>query len=400
MTRGRRLVFLSGAPRVSTRPDTEATGARAHVVGVISAFRALGWEVNSFIVGDRVPTAWVRPGSRQRMSRSYLRRVAADIVRIVMARHNARRSFAELAGHAEWVYERFGAFQSLGRAFQRQGTPWILETNSPLFREATDDRKSMVLSSLAWRAELAAYRRCDVLVCVSEELKDLILASGEIDAAKVVVSPNGVDTERFDPSTVRPLRHGDQFVLGWTGNMYSWAGLDLLLKAVASVRVKGVDVSVVLVGDGIERQRLHELAQHLGIARYVRFVDRVPWEEVPAHLMGFDLCYSGQVVVSSSGVMYHSPLKLYEYMAMARPVAASAFTDARELVEPGVTGFLFEPGDQAAVERVLERAYERRDCLASMGAVARDRVVARHSWRSRVEGLVESVQRILAERTG
>src|SRR3954465_6482754 len=51
----RRLGYLSGAPRASPRPDPEAIGPRSHVVGVLAAFRELGWEVQPYIVGDRVP---------------------------------------------------------------------------------------------------------------------------------------------------------------------------------------------------------------------------------------------------------------------------------------------------------------------------------------------------------
>lgn len=97
----RRLGYLSGAPRVSTRPEAEATGARAHVVGVMNAFRALGWQVRPFIVGDRVPVDWVRPGSRQRMSRSLPRRLAADVARIGLGRRNAGRAVAELRGRVD-----------------------------------------------------------------------------------------------------------------------------------------------------------------------------------------------------------------------------------------------------------------------------------------------------------
>lgn len=195
----------------------------------------------------------------------------------------------------------------------------------------------MVITGIARRMELAAYHRCDVLVCVSESLKQFLLAAAGIDPEKVVVSPNGVDTERFDPAVTRARRHAERFVVGWVGNMYAWAGLDLLLEAVASLRLEGLEMEVVLVGDGIERGRLEALARRLEIRRQVRFIDRVPWDEVPAHLVGFDLCYSGQVPVDGTGAMYHSPLKLYEYMAMARPVLASAFADARELVEHGTT---------------------------------------------------------------
>ncbi len=51
--------------------------------------------------------------------------------------------------------------------------------------------------------------------------------------------------------------------------------------------------------------------------------------------------------------MYHSPLKLYEYMAMAKPVVASAFEDAQRVIRDRETGFLFQPGDKEDLKRTL-----------------------------------------------
>ena len=53
-----RLGYLSAAPTVSTRPDAASAGPRAHILGVVNGFRALGWEVRPWIAGDRLP-----PGS-------------------------------------------------------------------------------------------------------------------------------------------------------------------------------------------------------------------------------------------------------------------------------------------------------------------------------------------------
>nr|MDP9479668.1 hypothetical protein [Actinomycetota bacterium] len=66
--RKKRLGYLSAAPRVSTRPDAEAGGPRSHVLGVIRAFESLGWSVNRFIVGDRMPKGVAGGGSEKALS--------------------------------------------------------------------------------------------------------------------------------------------------------------------------------------------------------------------------------------------------------------------------------------------------------------------------------------------
>ena len=388
------LGYLSGAPRVSTRVDAEATGARAHVSGVIGAFKGLGWEVQTFIVGDRVPRKWTAKGTQKALSTSFYRRLVADMLRLVMNTVNAQRVWLELGGNVDWVYERFAAFQMLGWPFKQHGVPWILETNGPLFYEAKSERKSIVLSQIARRLEVKAYRECDVLICITESLKEIIVQVASIPPEKVVVIPNGVDTTFCDPEHYEPKRLFDSFTIGFVGNLYAWAGLDLLLEALNELRAAGIDLSLVVVGDGLMRESLEAQAQQLGLSSSVAFVGRVPWSEVPHYIAGFDVAFSGQVQLQV-GKMYHSPLKLYEYTAMAKPVVASAFEDARRIIQDGETGFLFQAGDKADLKGAITRAYHSWSVLPTMGRKAREEIVANHSWTARIDTLITEVERIL-----
>lgn len=391
----RRLGYLSGAPRVSTRPEAEASGPKTHVLGVIGAFEALGWEVYPFIVGDRVPLSWIR-GSERQLESSFSKRFVADVVRIFMGKVNAYRAWHELGDRIDWAYERFAAFQALGYPFRRRGIPWILETNAPTFYEAKSERKSIVLSSLAKSHEIQAYRSCDVLVTVTEALKDIIVQEAKIDPDKVIVIPNGVDTYRFDPAKAIPKRLYKGPTLGFVGSLIAWQALDRLIQALVELRQEGVYWNLVVVGDGPKKEEWQALVHQLGLEKHVHFVGRVPWDEVPSWIMGFDFGYSGQVELEI-GEMYLSPLKLYEYMAMGRPVIASAFEDARRVIQDGKTGYLFDPKSLDSLKAVLRRAWHEREAWIKMGEAARDRVVREDSWEARVRKLIYEVEAILRD---
>lgn len=389
-----RLGYLSGAPRISTRPDAEISGPRAHILGCIRAKEALGWEVKSYIVGDRVPPALVTKKSERAMSGGFIRSLVLDLARLALGVKHARQAWRELGTQVDWVYERFAPFQSMGRIFKQHGIPWVLETHAPLFYEAKTERKTTVLSGLAQRLEMQAYRECDALVCVTEALKELIVQESKIPPEKVVVIPNGVDTENFHPERHQPKRLFEGFTLGFVGRLYAWHGLDILLDAIHELRAEGLDLSLVVVGDGLMRTEWEERAKKLGIAANVSFVGQVAWPDVPQYIAGFDVGYTGQIQLQV-GKMYHSPLKLYEYMAMAKPVVASAFEDARRTIQDGETGFLFEPGNKEDLKRTLTRAYQVRDELPSMGQQAREITVAEHSWIARVKTMMESLEAII-----
>ncbi len=392
----RRLGYLSGAPRVSTRPTKESVAPRAHVLGIIEAFRELDWDVKPFIVGDRVSQKWTAEGSQKTMSSSFLNTLAVDVLRLVLGTVNARRAWRELGGQVDWVYERSAVLQSLGWLFKRRGTPWILETNGPFFYEAKVERKSMVLSRLAHWLEVRAYRGCDVLVCVSDALKEILVHEAGVEPEKVVTLPNGVDTSFFDPDQHEPKRLSENFTIGYVGSLVAWQALDLLLEALGDLRAEGIDASLTIVGGGPMRETLEAQARQIGVSDSVTFVGWTPRQDVPRFIAGFDVGYSGQVLMQV-GKMYHSPLKIYEYMSMGKPVVASAFEDAQRVTRGGELGFLYQAGDKDDLKRALVEAYRSRKTLPEMGREARQEVLRHHSWVARVTTLISEVERIRGE---
>jgi glycosyltransferase involved in cell wall biosynthesis len=99
------------------------------------------------------------------------------------------------------------------------------------------------------------------------------------------------------------------------------------------------------------------------------------------------------------GKMYLSPLKLYEYMAMAKPVVASAFEDAQRVVQEGETGFLFRAGNKDDLKGALFKVYHLpRTVLPDMGRKARKEIVTNHSWTARVRKMTGDVDCMLSAR--
>lgn len=374
----RRLGYLSGAPRVTTRSASDAAGPRAHVLGVIDGFERRGWTVSRYIVGDRMPEVVARDGESM-LHRGRAWTLAADIARLGLRGRHTSGAWSELGARVDWVYERFALFQSLGSRFARHGVPWILETNALLTEEASRERSGVVLTALARRLERQAYHECTALIAISQALADRLVADMGVPREKIAVIPNGVDVHRFDPARVNAPRSARAFTVLFVGSLASWQGLDVLLRASAQVP----DVQVTIAGDGPDRAALVALAQQLQIAP--RFLGRVSPDDVPALMASADVCYSGHSA-------FRSPLKLYEYMAMGRPVISSAVPDAKAALVDGQSGFLFAPGDVDDLVRALRQAVSARECLDVMGQRARHDAVAHHSWGARVAAICAHVE--------
>lgn len=389
----RKVGYLSAAPRVSTHPNAELVGPRTHILGVVRALSALGFSVKTFIVGDRVPESWVRKGSEENLSRRKINILLADLLRVIMGITNAWMAYREIGKDINWVYERLAAFQSLGWIFKKNGKLWVLETNAPLFIEAKDDRNTIVLNKLAKYLEILAYRNCDVLICISDNLKEIIIEEASISPNKVLVIPNGVDVSIFDPSNVQSIRLFDGFTIGFVGNLASWQGLDLLLDVFHEVREEGYDINLVFVGDGPIRQELENKVNELDIGNFVKFTGFVPQEKVPGFISGFDIGYTGQTKRTESR-MYCSPIKLYEYMAMAIPAIASDYEDTRRVINNG-TGYLFEIENDQDLKQVIIDAYRDQEIFSKMGMMARNDIIQNHSWEARVSKLIIEIEKLM-----
>lgn len=384
--------YLSGAPRVSTRPEVEATGPRSHVLGIIHAFENKGWEVRRFIVGDQVPLSWVSEKSAKKVNKNYFSRLLADIIRIVLGVYNGQKAI-DAIGEVDFIYERLSAFQALGRKFQKKSIPWILETNALLFKESGSDRKSMLLTGLARKIELNAYRNCDLVVCVSSELKKVILENLRIPEERIFVLPNAVDIRLFKPAHNNIEWKSKIPVLGFVGLVANYQGLETLIRALAELQTEGVSYKLVIVGEGPEKQKLEGITSQLDLIDLVEFTGRVPWEKVPALISGFDICYSGQESIDAIGSMYLSPLKLYEYGAMGKPIIASDNEDAKKLINED-TGYLFETSKIASLKEALRKAYGQQETWAEKGTNLRTLIERKHSWDSRIDQLLTVIKNL------
>jgi glycosyltransferase involved in cell wall biosynthesis len=85
---------------------------------------------------------------------------------------------------------------------------------------------------------------------------------------------------------------------------------------------------------------------------------------------------------------YFSPLKVFEYMAAGLPIVASRTGQVAQLIEDGVTGLLYEPGDIGAMFEALERLRRDSQLRVDLGRAARAAILRGHTWRTIVERIL------------
>ncbi len=191
-----------------------------------------------------------------------------------------------------------------------------------------------------------------------------------------VVPDGGPDPTRLVPVPVtrsRPL-------VGYAGHLYPWKGVDVLVHALATLP----DVDGLVVGGHPaehDRARVEALATTLLVRDRVRFTGQLPPADVPAQLRAASILVLPNTP-SAISERYTSPLKLFEYMALGRPIIASDLPAIREVLTDGETAILVAPGNPAALAAAITRLVAE-PVLAARLASAAHALSAQYTWDRR-----------------
>jgi glycosyltransferase involved in cell wall biosynthesis len=273
----------------------------------------------------------------------------------------------------------------LSRIFK---VPFILEYNSPANWKSAAARQGNPLvakfKELVERLNVAA---ADRIMVVSGVLKEELVKRG-VPAEKVAVNPNGADAEMFRPDLdPKPARDRfnlhDKIVVGFAGHHNSnntWHGTKFLAQAVGKVAEQRNDVQFLFIGD----KGLVDLVSATVTPQsrpFVTFATSIPHPEMPSVYSACDLLVSPHVHMADGSTFFGSPVKIFEYMAMAKPIVASNVGQLAELLEDRVNALLTEPADVDAIARHIITLAGDAELRNRLGHAARETCLAGCTWK-------------------
>jgi glycosyltransferase involved in cell wall biosynthesis len=349
---------------------------------LIDALHTLGHDVDVRWAGPAPPPGPVAP-RRERTVPEWARQLVRDGRDLARARRFGARLTG--VGRPDVVFEFAAYLAPVGEPLARRlGVPYAVEVEGPLaqLRYAGGSRGLRFLGDRYERRRLHA---ADALVTVSDPLARHLVAEGA-RPERTHVLPNVVDRERFAPDEHRRretrarLGVADRFVVGFHGVFSPWYGLDVLVRSLGAVEAPSV--SLLLVGDGVERERVERIVAAEGLEGRVAITGFVPHDVVPGLVDAFDLA------VVPDHVWWTSPLKLLEYGALNKPVVAARVPSVEALAGPREVE-LVEPRDPVAladaVDGLVRDAARRGEFAARWSA----RVAEEHSYPRLVARLDE-----------
>lgn len=227
------------------------------------------------------------------------------------------------------------------------------------------------LSAFAFRAcERWAASRCDAYISVADAMTDLMVAAQVAPREKFTTIYSGMEVEPFLQAHEQRARvrrelgyADDHVVIGKIARLFHLKGHEYVIQAAAEVVRQNARVRFLFVGDGILADELRQQIAAAGLDAHFQFTGLVPPEQIPPLIAAMD-------------VLVHTSLReglartLPQALISAKPVISYDIDGAREVVLPGVTGYLLPPQEVAGLaQAIVELAADAglRERLGSEG---------------------------------
>ncbi len=399
---GQRVLYLKNTLWLGVN----AGGSVGHVAGVVNALARAGARV------EMVTTDWaamIDPAIPQRHPRA-LGSIALPSAINLFRLH--RRSVATALTVARrlqptCIYQRLTLGDWVGaEVADRLGIPLVVEYNG-----------SEVWVSRTWgvgrpryaddfeRAEEMMLRRANLVFTISEVLEEELRGRG-INPRRLAWYPNCIDPTIFDPARfganeVAAIRceaelPADALVITFIGTFGDWHGADVFVSA--SILLCQNDewmrrhrVRFLFIGDGKNRAACERRIMDSPAAEFSRFMGLVLQDRAPAFLAASDIFVSPHVPNADGSRFFGSPTKLYEYMAMQRPIVASRLEQIAEALQDEQTALLVKPGDAEELAEALRRLIRDPELGHRLAAKARQIALRDYTWDRHVRVMVEAM---------
>lgn len=380
------IAYLRSTPSAGSA----AGGAATHINGFLDAATELGAKVtvisNDYIAGlDEKKLLLVGPEPVGTT------RAAFDLRNNLIFSTGSLREIER--SPVDLIYQRYGRFTWAGvEASLRTGVPLFLEYNgSEVWIGKHWDMSGMI--PLLERFERLNLNAAERIFVVSDVERRNLLRAGIADE-KIVVNPNGVDTDKFRPGIGGPSVRQElgitpqETLAGFVGTFGPWHGVLTLAEAVTMLPTDSA-VRFLLVGAGKFREEVERIIRAAGMERQVIFTGHVEHERVPALLDACDILLSPHVPLEDGSDFFGSPTKLFEYMAMGKGIVASRLGQIGDVLSDQETALLTEPGNARELADAILRLSRSPELRKRLGAAAREAAIDRHTWKRNAGRVLE-----------
>ena len=260
----------------------------------------------------------------------------------------------------------FPGYQSAILAKLLTPKPIVFDAFFSIYNAKVEDRKNIKAGSVL----SAYYGFLDWLSClVSDKVlldtnthADYFAEKLGLDRNKFIRILVGTDPDEFYP---RESDGNNRFLVHFHGHFIPLQGTEHIIRAAAILGDESIDFQI--IGSGQEYDRVRKIAEDLGV-KNIRWISKVPYHQLPKHISEADICLG--IFGNTTKAKMVIPNKIYEGIAMAKPVLTADTPATRELFTDRKDIILCEianPGDIAQKIRELKDDDGLRSVIANGG---------------------------------
>jgi glycosyltransferase involved in cell wall biosynthesis len=305
-----------------------------------------------------------------------------------------------------FIYQRYSKGNFVGLLLKKKyNIPFICEYNGSLSWISKKWYNHKVFhEKLINKIEFLNLEFADLIVVVSDEMKEELLQKG-IDNNKILINPNGVDIEIYTPFlNAKEIKdkyslQNKNTIIGFIGTFGKWHGAEVLAEAFGILLNENPSLSekvvLLLIGDGITMKEVKEKIKKYRIDNNVILTGQIPQSEGPKYLSICDILVSPHIPTPDGTQFFGSPTKLFEYMAMGKPIIASNLNQIGRILENEVTAILTKPGDPFSIKDAILKLINNKELCDFIAKNAREKVISEYTWEKNVSRVIEKFKEII-----
>lgn len=389
-----KILFVVGDPGVRIEPSVFG-GLASFLFNLMKSFREIGNQVTALLSSNR-------RGERGdvELGFSLRQRLPFKMFYILKSIYKILYNFKFYESYypffqkeaADFIFEKHCNFHLASSVISKKlGIPYIVQIDGPV--EAMKRFGPAYFLSLAAAIQKKVAERANAVVVVSEAMRNYLTQKG-ISSKKIFVVPNAADIELFNPQNVTEdirsrYKLGDKIIIGFVGSMKKYHGVKLIIKLAEDLIKEEDKIHFLIIGPFEDRGQFEEVLKNKGVSEHFTLTGGIPFKEVPAHISAMDIC------VMPDSNWNGSPIKIFEYGAMGKPVVAPRVSPVEEVIEDGKNGLLIIPGDEKDLrEKVLTLVHNpmfRRE----LGSKLMEHVREHHTWQKNAERIIDIYRSIV-----
>ena len=261
------------------------------------------------------------------------------------------------------------------------GIPLVLEVNADSY---THRRRVLRQSSLQLAVvrglQRFNFRRADRIVTVTPGLRTALIDRFALDPARLAVVGNGANLARLAPMDAAQARRAlglpDGAYVGFVGTFFHHQGVATLIAAASRMLAARPATRFLVVGAGPAREAWEAAVRAAGLAAAFSFPGQVPHAVVGTWINAMDVCTAPFTADRGEA----SPLKLFDYLACARPVVVSDIPAVRDFIAASGGCVPVPPDDPDALATAIIALLDDDARRRRLGDTGRAWVAAEHGW--------------------